>query len=263
MEIKSSEEYLLYIDQKPDAIFVVHDKVERRFPVHKHTKGQLTYVDGGIAYVHFEGKILVVPARHYLWIPPGLLHFLTIRSTAAAIRTLYFSTESEDPFYSKMGIYPVENLLHEMLLFTERINWEVDKDNKHYSFLKALLFLLPEISHNILHTVLPVTKNERLVPILRYLEANISSELSLASISKEFAISERTLSRIFQAELSISFLQYLKQLRMVRAVEMMLQTGLTLSEIAYETGYQSISAFSNTFYQLTKMRPSQFAMSIK
>jgi transcriptional regulator GlxA family with amidase domain len=50
---------------------------------------------------------------------------------------------------------------------------------------------------------------------------------------------------------------------MVRAVEMMLQTSLTLSEIAYETGYQSISAFSNTFYQLTKTRPSQFAQSIK
>jgi AraC-like DNA-binding protein len=263
MEIKSTEEYLLYIDEKPDSIFVVHDKVERRFPVHKHLKGQLTYVDGGIAYVHVEGKILVVPARHYLWIPPGLLHFLTIRSTAAAIRTLYFTIASDDAFYGRMGIYPVDNLLHEMLLFTERVNWEVNKNNKHHSFLKALLYLLPEISNNILHTVLPVTRNERLVPVLRYMESHISEEISLARISKEFAISERTLSRIFQAELSISFLQYLKQLRMVRAVEMMLQTSLTLSEIAYETGYQSISAFSNTFYQLTKVRPSQFAQSIK
>jgi hypothetical protein len=184
MEIKSSEEYLLYIDQKPESIFVVHDKVERRFPVHKHNKGQLTYVDGGIAYVHVEGKILVVPARHYLWIPPGLLHFLTIRSTAAAIRTLYFTIESDDEFYRRMGIYPVDNLLHEMLLFTERVNWEVDTTNKHHTLLKALLNLLPEISNNILHTVLPVTRNERLLPILRYLESHISEEISLAKISR-------------------------------------------------------------------------------
>jgi AraC-like DNA-binding protein len=263
MENRSAEDYLLYLDKKPGSIFVVHDKVERRFPVHKHNKGQLTYVDGGIAYVHIEGKILVIPARHYLWLPPRLLHFLTVRSSATAIRNLYFSIEDQNPFYKRMGIYPVDSLLHEMLLFTERVNWEVDKNDNHYIFLKALLNVLPEISNNILHTVLPVTRNERLLPILKFMEAHISEDINLAKISKEFAISERSLSRVFQAELSISFLQYLKQLRMVRAVELMLQTGLTLSEIAYETGYQSISAFSNTFFQLTKVRPSQFAQSIR
>lgn len=261
--VRNSEEYLRYIDATPDAIFVLHEKLERRFPVHQHTKGQLTYVDGGIAYVHVQGKILVIPARHYIWIPPGLLHFLTVRSSATAIRTVYFALDTEEAFYQQMGIYPVDSLLLEMLLFTERFEWEVRKSDKYYPFLKALFNILPEISNNHLHTILPVTRNERLVPILKYMEAHVAEEISLTRVSKEFSISERTLSRIFQAELSISFLQYLKQLRMVKAVELMLQTELTLSEIAYRTGYQSIAAFSNTFYQLTNMRPSQFAHSIK
>lgn len=261
--VRNSEEYLRYIDATPDAIFVLHEKLERRFPVHQHTKGQLTYVDGGIAYVHVQGKILVIPARHYIWIPPGLLHFLTVRSSATAIRTVYFELDTEEIFYQQMGIYPVDTLLLEMLLFTEHFEWEIGKTNKYYPFLKALFNILPEISNNHLHTVLPVTRNERLVPILKYMEAHVGEEISLTRISKEFSLSERTLSRIFQAELSISFLQYLKQLRMVKAVELMLQTELTLSEIAYRTGYQSIAAFSNTFYQLTNMRPSQFAHSIK
>jgi AraC-like DNA-binding protein len=260
---RNVEEYLAYIDETPEAVFVLHERLERRFPVHQHSKGQLTYVDGGIAYVHVQGKILVIPARHYIWIPPGLLHFLTIRSSATAIRTLYFSLDTEDPFYRQMGIYPVDSLLLEMLLFTERFEWEVSKLNKYYPFLKALFNILPEISINHLHTVLPVTRNERLVPILKYMEQHVSEAISLSTISEAFSISERTLSRIFQAELSISFLQYLKQLRMVKAVEFMLQTELTLSEIAYRTGYQSIAAFSNTFYQLTNIRPSQFANSIK
>lgn len=260
---RNVEEYLRYIDVTPEAIFVLHEKLERRFPVHQHTKGQLTYVDGGIAYVHVQDKILVIPARHYIWIPPGLLHFLTVRSSATAIRTLYFTLDTEEPFYQQMGIYPVDSLLLEMLLFTERFEWEVSKASKYYHFLKALLDILPEISNNHLHTVLPVTRNERLVPILKYMELHVSEPLSLNTISKAFSISERTLSRIFQAELSISFLQYLKQLRMVKAVELMLQTELTLSEIAYRTGYQSIAAFSNTFHQLTNIRPSQFAHSIR
>jgi len=258
---RNIEEYLQYIDATPEAIFVLHEKLERRFPVHQHAKGQLTYVDGGIAYVHVQDKILVIPARHYIWIPPGLLHFLTVRSSATAIRTLYFSMDTEEPFYQQMGIYPVDSLLLEMLLFTEKFEWEVTKADRYYPFLKALFNILPEISNNHLHTVLPVTRNERLVPVLKYMELHVADPLSLQIVSKAFSISERTLSRIFQAELSISFLQYLKQLRMVKAVEMMLQTELTLSEIAYRTGYQSIAAFSNTFYQLTNVRPSHFANS--
>lgn len=261
--VRNTESYLRYIDDTPDAIFVLHEKLERRFPIHQHTKGQLTYVDGGIAYVHVHAKILVIPARHYIWIPPGLLHFLTVRSSATAIRTVYFQLDTETPFYKQMGIYPVDSLLLEMLLFTERFEWEVRKEDKYYPFLKALFNILPEISVNHLHTVLPVTRNERLVPILKYMEEHVAEEISLTRISKAFSLSERTLSRIFQAELSISFLQYLKQLRMVKAVELMLQTELTLSEIAYRTGYQSIAAFSNTFYQLTNMRPSQFAHAIR
>jgi len=260
---RNVEEYLHYIDATPDAIFVLHEKLERRFPVHQHTKGQLTYVDGGLAYVHVQDKILVIPARHYIWIPPCLLHFLTVRSSATAIRTIYFTLDTTETFYQQMGIYPVDRLLLEMLLFTERFEWEVGKTNRYYPFLKALFNILPDISNNHLHTVLPVTRNERLVPILKYMEEHVSEVLSLSSISKAFSVSERTLSRIFQSELSISFLQYLKQLRMVKAVEMMLQTELTLSEIAYRTGYQSIAAFSNTFYQLTNVRPSQFAQSIR
>ncbi len=262
--VRNSEEYLHYIDETKEAIFVMHEKLERRFPVHEHKdKGQLTYVDGGIAYVHVQGKILVIPARHYVWIPPGLLHFLSIRSATTAIRTIYFPLDNDGDFHRRLGIYPVDNLLLEMLVFTERFDWEVRSDHKYYSFLKALFNILPEISNNHLHTVLPVTRNERLVPILKYLDEHVADEITLGKLSSHFSISERTLSRIFQLELSMSFLQYLKQLRMVKAVELMLQTDLTLSEIAYRTGYQSIAAFSNTFHQLTNTRPSHFAQSIR
>ncbi|WP_342648715.1 helix-turn-helix domain-containing protein [Mucilaginibacter sp. CSA2-8R] len=61
----------------------------------------------------------------------------------------------------------------------------------------------------------------------------------------------------------MSFLQHLKPLRVVRAAEMMLQTRLTLSQIAYATDYNSLSAFSNTFYQTTLTWQSDFAGTIR
>jgi AraC-like DNA-binding protein len=264
MSAVSTNDYLIDIDKQPSAVFVLHEKTERRFPVHKHTKGQLTYVQGGIAYVHVAGKIYVIPARHYIWIPAGLPHFLQVKSSGAIIRTLYFPIEERaGEFYQKMGIYPVNDLLHEMLLYTEKFQGQIDSHAPQSCFFTAIKNLLPELGITHLKTALPTSQHIRLKTVLNYLYAHVSDPITLHRVSEQFGFSERTLSRLFQSELSISFLQYVKQLRMVKAVELMLQTDLTLSEIAYETGYLSISAFSNTFYQFTNMRPSQFTQTVR
>jgi AraC-like DNA-binding protein len=264
MSALSSNDYLINIDKHPSAAFVLHERTERRFPVHQHLKGQLTYVQGGIAYVHVAGKIYVIPARHYIWIPAGLQHFLQIKSSGVTIRTLYFPmVEETGTFYQKMGIYPVNDLLHEMLLYTEGFDMQIEVHDAHSCFIIAIKNILPELGSTHLETALPTSQHVRLKPLLAYLYAHISEPITLHGISEEFGFSARTLARLFQSELSISFLQYVKQLRMVKAVELMLQTDLTLSEIAYETGYLSISAFSNTFYQFTNMRPSQFTQTVR
>jgi AraC-like DNA-binding protein len=41
-------------------------------------------------------------------------------------------------------------------------------------------------------------------------------------------------------------------------MEKLLESDLTISEIAYEVGYDSISSFSNTFFKMTGRRPSTF-----
>jgi AraC-like DNA-binding protein len=264
MTALASNDFLVNIDKHPDLVFVLHERRERRFPVHQHVKGQMTYVQGGVAYVHVEGKIYVIPARHYIWIPAELPHFLQVKNASSTIRTIYFPMEEQDPiFYWKMGIYPVNALLHEMLLYTERFEGNIETDDLNACFFTAIKNILPELGVTHLQTALPTTQHERLKPVLTYLEAHVSDQVTLHDIAKSFGISERTLSRMFQSELSISFLQYVKQLRMVKAVEFMLQSDLNLTEIAYATGYLSVSAFSNTFFQFTNMRPSQFIHTVR
>lgn len=264
MTALASNDLLVYIDKHPDLVFVLHERTERRFPIHQHVKGQMTYVQGGVAYVHVEGKIYVIPARHYIWIPAELPHFLQVKSASSTIRTIYFPVQEQDSgFYRKMGIYPVNPLLHEMLLYTERFEGYIERDDLHACFFTAIQSVLPELGVTHLQTALPTSPNERLKPLLVYLESHVSDQITLHDIARKYGISERTLSRMFQSELSMSFLQYVKQLRMVKAVEFMLQSDLNLTEIAYATGYLSVSAFSNTFFQFTNMRPSQFIQTVR
>ncbi|MGV2472203.1 UNVERIFIED_CONTAM: helix-turn-helix domain-containing protein [Ralstonia mannitolilytica] len=47
-------------------------------------------------------------------------------------------------------------------------------------------------------------------------------------------------------------------LKIFRPMELIKDTDLNMTEITYEIGYSHIAAFSNNFYQLTNMRPTEF-----
>lgn len=248
------------IDNLPSSIFVMHERFEKFIPYHSHTKGQLSYVEGGLAYLQVNDKHYVVPARHYFWVPQGLTHILKIGHSGTVLRSLFFYTYDDDKhsFYSEVGIYPINDLLMEMIKYSETWHGHILPGESRYLFLSVIKNILPEISAKRLPIALPFTENERMKPILEWIQNNISDIHSLHSIGNQFGLSERTLSRLFQSTLNTSFLQYLKLLRMVKAIELMLQTDLSISEIAYAVGYGSLPAFSTTFYQLTNLRPSDF-----
>ena len=63
-----------------------------------------------------------------------------------------------------------------------------------------------------------------------------------------------------QLEDQLSFLQYVKLLRIVAAMEMLLNGDKNISEVAYAVGYSNIAAFSNSFQQSVNRRPSDFAL---
>jgi len=259
MPLSNTEEYLNRIDLKPKSVYVVHEKLERLLPLHAHSKHQLTYVEGGVAYVHTADKTYIIPARHYVWVPKGLEHFLKVRNAATVTRNLYFSSENEqDPFYQKLGIYPVTTLLFEMIVFTEKWTGYIEKKDASYHFMAAIKDILPLLRTKSFPIAVPTTSNAKLRPIVLYMAQNFSQPLTLDEISSRFGLGERTLSRLFQSTMSISFLQYLKLIRMVKAIEMILQGDLSNTEIAYLTGYNSVAAFSKSFYQLTNIRPSDF-----
>ncbi|MBS1652100.1 MAG: helix-turn-helix domain-containing protein [Bacteroidetes bacterium] len=247
------------IDKNPNSVFVMHEKSEKLIPLHKHTKGQLSYVEGGVAYVTINMKTYVVPAHHYLWIPKGVPHVLRVAYSATVLRSLFFYAhdDKKNEFYGKLGIYPASELLIQMINYSERFDGKsIGKSDENFEFLVTIKNLLPKLNNKSLPIVLPVSDDERLLKILKFLDKNISIPLSLHDISVKFNMSERSVSRLFQSNMHISYLQYLKTLRVVKAIELIFKTKKTLSEIAFSVGYDTLGAFSNTFYTYTHSRPS-------
>jgi AraC-like DNA-binding protein len=180
------------------------------------------------------------------------------------LRSLYYYAHDDatDPYYGKLGIYPASELLIQMINYTER--WDgrhVTRKDDNFEFLIALKNILPQFDNKSLPIVLPTTDNEPMERIVKYLEKNISERLTVNEVSSRFNMSERTLSRLFQSTMQMTFLQYVKTIRMVKAIEMLLKTQKPIGEIAFDVGYVTISSFSDAFHEFTHARPSDFRRS--
>lgn len=256
--MKLLDELIRNVDNDPDSILVMRQQTEQRLPAHQHNKGQLLLVFGGIAYLQTKEKDFYIPSNHYIWIPKHYSHNLKFNTKDLQIINIYFPDKNDNIFYDELGIYPVSKLLSEMLSFSKKWQGDFLKGHWEFEFLNTLKNLLAKEHLKKFSIQLPVTDDQRLNEITQYLRSGINEPLMLEDIAKKFSFSVRTLTRLFQNKLHISLIQYVKMLRVIRAMELMKDTELTITEIAYEVGYSNISAFSNTFSQLTNMRPTEF-----
>ena len=82
-------------------------------------------------------------------------------------------------------------------------------------------------------------------------------EIELAA--ENFHISPSSLRRAFISRLGVSPIQYLTELRMKRAVELLINSTLSIREISTECGYEDEKYFSRVFKKKYGYPPSAFS----
>lgn len=83
-------------------------------------------------------------------------------------------------------------------------------------------------------------------------------ELSLSLVAEHVSVSTGYLSGLFKKEAKINFVEYLTNIRMEKAMELMRNTDKKTYEIAYETGFSNPHYFSVSFKKYSGMSPSDF-----
>ncbi len=90
---------------------------------------------------------------------------------------------------------------------------------------------------------------ERAKRVIAILKENIAEPPSLDEIARRVGCSSFHLSRIFTQQLGYTMTQCLRQLRMERAAELLLEGQLKITSVALEVGYSSPSHFSTAFHE--------------
>ena len=95
--------------------------------------------------------------------------------------------------------------------------------------------------------------------IMNYIGLNFANpDLSVTDIQSALGISTREIGVIIKDELNSNFKTFLNNIRLTEVKRLLLDSDLSISEIAYNTGYSNISHFNRIFKKEFEMSPSEF-----
>lgn len=109
-----------------------------------------------------------------------------------------------------------------------------------------------------------ITKKEETVKkIERYLNIHYNdTNFSIGDVAKEFSFSQSYITRLFKSQTRITPMQYVDELRMKKAIELLNHHSLTIDQIAENIGYKNQFYFTKRFKRYYGMPPSKYKQKI-
>ncbi len=102
----------------------------------------------------------------------------------------------------------------------------------------------------------------RISRVLAHVEAAYHQEISLNEVAKLVALSPTSFSRWFSAATGKPFIQFLTDVRLAHAYLALTETGKSVTEIAFDCGFNSVSHFIHRFHEVRHMSPREFRRRI-
>ncbi|MGG3452368.1 helix-turn-helix domain-containing protein [Paenibacillus rhizolycopersici] len=97
--------------------------------------------------------------------------------------------------------------------------------------------------------------------ILRYLDAHYCEEIVFENMAKEIGISYSYMRKIVFEMTGTSLIDYMNLRRIEKAKGLLLESGMTVKQIAAEVGYVNIQSFNRFFRKYEGMPPSSYKAS--
>lgn len=225
-------------------------------PEHKHRTGQLIFALGGVMLVKTGSMRWTVPPQRALWIPAGHPHSIAMLSQVE-MRTVYFQPaliEACSGFLRKHEVHAVvaSSLLKDLILGL----FDEQRDVGTRSLMARLvLHMLRETA--CLPTFLPMPRNERLHGVLTMLIAANGWNMPVHEVASRAAMSERTFSRRFNADVGLTFRTWRQRARIIASLDM-LAANSPVKAIASTLQFASSAAYVSAFRQLLGCAPNEF-----
>ena len=105
--------------------------------------------------------------------------------------------------------------------------------------------------------------DEDIVQAQMWLQDNYNKEVRFSEVAKRFDMSVRSFNRRFKTATNKSPLQYLQEVRIQTAKDLLKTSNLTISEIAFKVGYSDMGHFTMLFKKMLATTPSDYRTTVR
>lgn len=141
---------------------------------------------------------------------------------------------------------------------TEYLLKPVVEDELNAAIEKAVLRLDPSLDVSAKAACADPTPEEIVDTIRDFIDKNYQQTIRVADFASRYFFSKEYLSRLFKQRHGANIYEYLQQVRMSRAKELLLNPDMKVKDIAQRTGFEEKSYFSKAFRTYFGVSPTAF-----
>lgn len=265
----------------PEDLFIVldHPDADFDYPVHYHPEYEINLVMNtygkrivGDSIEPFEDLDLVMTG-------PNLAHAWRGEVVKGNhVITIQFSDELLSmPIMSKRLFSNIKKLLVDSqrgICFSKKVQQNV-KDKiinitriQGFQTVLEFLSLLYELSisdryalvssrYDMQETIL-TSKSRRIEKVCNYMKNHFTEDITLADVAQLVGMSDSAFSHFFKGKTNSTFIDYLNNLRITYACQLLVDTSQTVAEICYHCGFNNMSNFIRMFKRKKAMTPNEY-----
>lgn len=217
--------------------------------------------------------------KDILIIPSGEMHKLSAPDSGRRFIYLF------DPFIMKLkGFSSIQSILAHPLLITRvtfpkiynelysilnRMQYEYFSESEYaeLSIYSLLLNFFASLGYDHVNSINPFPNTrsnkkkeyiKKFNELLEYIDTHYMDELKLDDLAKMIGFSKYHFSRLFQQYTNFSFVGYVNYRRLKVAEELLMQPDLAVTDVAIQSGFNSISTFNRIFRKEKNCTPSEY-----
>ena len=219
-----------------------------------------------------DGEIIVARKGDFIALPEKTLHWFGNIEDGTCIRIIQFSTKivfGLINYTSTLKRHIKAEEIEKISGLREKLNMLCSMaDNEHQGTGNERNLVLEHLISSIFLLLLryfpseyevDVAKRQRhtIYEIVKYININFKNDINTKQIAADFLRSRGRLANEFEKYAGVSMKQYIDELRLKNAISLLTE-GATVSEAAFESGFQSIRTFNSIFKKYMKITPTEF-----
>lgn len=252
-----------YIYQTKKKNIEIAEKNWLNFPPHLHYHIELSFVINGSCSAFADGNTYQLTSGDIFITFPNQVHFFTNSSSDMDAFVLQLSPQAfpeyERVISTQIPASPLIKYDNPDYISALITNTHQVKGIFHDTIIRSYCSIILGTLFNVITFVNSISLDTNTInQIVNYCNKNYNENISLQSISEHLHISTWRISHIFNEDLNINFRKYINTLRLNKAEDLLLNSSLSVIEIAYSVGFENIRTFNRCFLSKYGCSPTAY-----